>query len=45
MVKRILIKCARLCVCVILGTVLGLALPLAVEQFMPSYKYYAEVNE
>lgn len=42
---RILIKCARLCGCVILGVVLGLGIPKTVERFMPAYKYYADVVE
>lgn len=43
--RRILIKCARLSLCVIIGVVMGLGLPMVVERFTPGYKYYTDVSE
>jgi len=44
MLRQVLIKCARVCVCVILGLALGLAIPIAIERWTPSYKYYADMG-
>lgn len=45
MLIRIIIKCARLSLCVVLGVVLGLAIPMTLERFTPGYKYYTDIGE